>query len=67
MEKQFDASTWDCAQLWIQRFGKQAHREAINRAQMLANEGVSGTAWIQVAEAIRELEAIQQKPNLAHS
>ena len=52
MQPQFDPHVWECARLWISRYGPQARDEALKRASAFEESGANGTVWRRVAEAI---------------
>ena len=56
MQPHFDPHVWECARLWISRYGSQARDEALKRARAFDECGANGTAWRRVAEAIGFLD-----------
>ena len=62
MQPQFDPHVWECARLWISRYGPEAREEALKRARAFEESGANGAAWRRVAEAIGFLVAVQPRP-----
>jgi hypothetical protein len=52
MPPTFDSHVWECARLWISRYGSQAREEALKRAREFDENGGNGMPWRRVAEAI---------------
>ncbi len=65
MPPTFDSHVWECARLWISRYGSQAREEALKRAREFEENGANGTAWRRVAEAIGHLDGVSPPPATA--
>jgi hypothetical protein len=62
MPPTFDSHVWECAQLWISRYGSHAREEALKRAREFEENGANGMAWRRVADAIGHLDGVPRPP-----
>ena len=65
MPPTFDSHVWECARLWISRYGSQAREEALKRAREFDENGANGMPWRRVADAIGYLNAAPPPPATA--
>jgi hypothetical protein len=59
VQPRFDSHVWECARLWIIRYGPQAREDALKRARAFEESGANGAAWRRIAEAIGFLNGEQ--------